>query len=205
MRIAVIGSGYVGLVSGACFSEFGVEVACVDLDKAKIEGLKHGKMPIYEPGLDAAGRQQRRRQAALLHHRPGRRGQSRRCGVHRGRHALAPRRRPCGSLLCLWRGRRDRARARRLYRCRHQIDRPRRHRPQGRGGYPQDPARCVLRCRLQSGIPARRLGDRRFHAPRPRRHRRRDRARPGGDERALSPALSHRDADPLHRRSRRPS
>ncbi len=53
MRIAVIGSGYVGLVSGACFSEFGVEVACVDLDKAKIEGLKNGKMPIYEPGLDA--------------------------------------------------------------------------------------------------------------------------------------------------------
>jgi UDPglucose 6-dehydrogenase len=53
MRIAVIGSGYVGLVSGACFSEFGVEVACVDLDKDKIEGLKNGKMPIYEPGLDA--------------------------------------------------------------------------------------------------------------------------------------------------------
>jgi len=53
MRIAVIGSGYVGLVSGACFSEFGVEVACVDLDKGKIEGLKNGKMPIYEPGLDA--------------------------------------------------------------------------------------------------------------------------------------------------------
>ncbi|HLI20743.1 MAG TPA: UDP-glucose/GDP-mannose dehydrogenase family protein [Stellaceae bacterium] len=52
MRIAVIGSGYVGLVSGACFSEFGVEVACVDLDKAKIDGLKQGKMPIYEPGLD---------------------------------------------------------------------------------------------------------------------------------------------------------
>src|SRR6201996_1649461 len=52
MRMGVIGSGYVGLVSGACFSEFGVEVACVDLDKAKIEGLKNGKMPIYEPGLD---------------------------------------------------------------------------------------------------------------------------------------------------------
>jgi UDPglucose 6-dehydrogenase len=52
MRIAVIGSGYVGLVSGACFSEFGVEVVCVDLDEEKIARLKRGEMPIYEPGLD---------------------------------------------------------------------------------------------------------------------------------------------------------
>ncbi|HVI49836.1 MAG TPA: UDP-glucose/GDP-mannose dehydrogenase family protein [Candidatus Sulfotelmatobacter sp.] len=53
MRIAMIGTGYVGLVSGACFSEFGIEVICVDKDEAKIEGLKQNKMPIYEPGLDA--------------------------------------------------------------------------------------------------------------------------------------------------------
>ncbi|HEX4193488.1 MAG TPA: 3-hydroxyacyl-CoA dehydrogenase NAD-binding domain-containing protein, partial [Stellaceae bacterium] len=53
MRIAVIGSGYVGLVSGACFSEFGVDVVCVDLDEDKIARLKKGEMPIYEPGLDA--------------------------------------------------------------------------------------------------------------------------------------------------------
>ncbi len=52
MRIAVIGSGYVGLVSGACFSEFGVEVICVDQDAEKIARLKRGEMPIYEPGLD---------------------------------------------------------------------------------------------------------------------------------------------------------
>ena len=52
MRIAVIGSGYVGLVSGACFSEFGVDVTCVDLDAEKIARLKRGEMPIYEPGLD---------------------------------------------------------------------------------------------------------------------------------------------------------
>jgi UDPglucose 6-dehydrogenase len=52
MRIAVIGSGYVGLVSGACFSEFGVNVTCVDLDAGKIERLTQGIMPIYEPGLD---------------------------------------------------------------------------------------------------------------------------------------------------------
>ncbi len=52
MRIAVIGSGYVGLVSGACFSEFGVNVVCVDLDADKIARLTRGEMPIYEPGLD---------------------------------------------------------------------------------------------------------------------------------------------------------
>jgi len=52
MRVAVIGTGYVGLVSGACFSEFGVEVICVDKDEAKIDKLKSGIMPIYEPGLD---------------------------------------------------------------------------------------------------------------------------------------------------------
>ena len=53
MRIAVIGTGYVGLVSGACFSEFGVSVVCVDQDEAKIARLRRGEMPIYEPGLEA--------------------------------------------------------------------------------------------------------------------------------------------------------
>ena len=52
MRIAMIGTGYVGLVSGACFSEFGVDVVCVDKDQKKIEMLENGVMPIYEPGLD---------------------------------------------------------------------------------------------------------------------------------------------------------
>jgi len=53
MRIAMIGTGYVGLVSGACFSEFGASVSCVDQDAAKIAGLQRGEMPIYEPGLAA--------------------------------------------------------------------------------------------------------------------------------------------------------
>ena len=52
MRITMIGSGYVGLVSGACFSDFGHDVVCVDKDDAKIAALKAGRMPIYEPGLD---------------------------------------------------------------------------------------------------------------------------------------------------------
>lgn len=52
MRIAMIGSGYVGLVSGACFSEFGIDVTCVDKDAGKIDKLNSGRIPIFEPGLE---------------------------------------------------------------------------------------------------------------------------------------------------------
>lgn len=52
MRIAMVGTGYVGLVSGTCFAEFGFDVICIDKDAAKIERLKKGQSPIYEPGLD---------------------------------------------------------------------------------------------------------------------------------------------------------
>jgi UDPglucose 6-dehydrogenase len=52
MRVAMIGTGYVGLVSGACFSEFGVSVVCVDQDADKVARLERGEMPIFEPGLE---------------------------------------------------------------------------------------------------------------------------------------------------------
>ena len=51
MRVAMIGAGYVGLVSGACFADFGHHVTCVDRDADKIAALKRGVMPIFEPGL----------------------------------------------------------------------------------------------------------------------------------------------------------
>src|ERR1700736_4078771 len=53
MRVAMIGTGYVGLVSGACFADFGHHVVCVDKDADKIAALSRGELPIYEPGLEA--------------------------------------------------------------------------------------------------------------------------------------------------------
>ena len=51
MKIVLIGTGYVGQVTGACLSDVGIDVTCVDIDQNKIDGLKNGILPIYEPGL----------------------------------------------------------------------------------------------------------------------------------------------------------
>ena len=51
MRITIVGAGYVGLVTAACFSEMGNKVICVDINENKVNGIKKGKMPIHEPGL----------------------------------------------------------------------------------------------------------------------------------------------------------
>jgi len=53
MKITIIGAGYVGLVTGTCFSEFGHEVICIDKDIQRIKELQEGTMPIYEPGLES--------------------------------------------------------------------------------------------------------------------------------------------------------
>ena len=53
MKLVVVGTGYVGLVSGACFAEFGYETICIDKDEKRIKSLQLGKCPFYEPGMEA--------------------------------------------------------------------------------------------------------------------------------------------------------
>ena len=74
MKIAVVGSGYVGLVAGACFAENGNDVVCVDKDPAKVRLLQRGQIPIYEPGLEEMVRRNRseKRLTFTTDARPGR-------------------------------------------------------------------------------------------------------------------------------------
>ena len=94
MKICMIGAGYVGLVSGACFAEFGWTVTCVDKDEDRVAKLKRGEVPIYEPGLDELV--ERNVAGGRLHFSNSFR---RRCReqtrISRRRYADAPRRRLC--------------------------------------------------------------------------------------------------------------
>ena len=69
MKIAMIGSGYVGLVSGACFADFGHDVVCVDKDERKISNLDQNIMPIYEPGLASLVKRMCKRSVKLIYSR----------------------------------------------------------------------------------------------------------------------------------------
>ena len=127
MNIAVVGTGYVGLVTGACFAEFGVNVTCVDVDTTKVDKLNEGIIPIYEPGLDTivdknveAGRLHFTTDLAQAVARFHRR-------VSRRRHAAKRRRLARHELLSAG-GKRRRRGDERLQSARHEIDRSRRHR-----------------------------------------------------------------------------
>ena len=88
MRIAMIGTGYVGLISGACFADFGHQVTCVDKDADKVAALTRGEIPIFEPGLDALVASNIAAGRLAFTTDLGRQG---RRGVHCGRHPVPAR------------------------------------------------------------------------------------------------------------------
>ena len=91
MNITMIGSSYVGLVSGACLADFGHRVVCVDKDRAKIDALRQGEIPIFEPGLDqiVADNAKSGRLSFTSRSRAGRRRGG--CRLSRCRHTVAAR------------------------------------------------------------------------------------------------------------------
>ena len=123
MRIAMIGTGYVGLVSGACFADFGHRVTCVDKERRKIDGLNAGVMPIWEPGLEALVKANVERGRLTFTTDLAAGGRRRRSGVHRRRHAGAARRRPCRPDLRVRSGSRARQGDQAGHGRRHQVDR----------------------------------------------------------------------------------
>ena len=199
MRVAMIGTGYVGLVSGACFADFGHEVTCVDKDEAKIAALERGEIPIYEPGLDdlvesnvKAGRLKFTTELApavkaadavfIAVGTPARRGDG---------HA---------DLSYVYGAAREIAAAMDGF----TVVITKSTVPVGTGDevervIAETQRRLRLRGGVEPGVPARGRGHPRLQASRPHRGRHRRRARPRGDERALSAALPQPRAAPVHR------
>ena len=177
VNITVIGTGYVGLVAGACLAETGNDVVCADVDAAKIDGLKRNVLPIYEPGLDALVERNQAQGRLRVHHR--RRGGGRaRPRSSSSRWARRPDEDGSADLQHVLGGRRD--------------DRPAPW-TRERSSSPSPPCRSARRRRcarpsrehaqlpfhvvLEPGVPEGRRGGRRLHEARPRRARRRERLR----------------------------
>ena len=166
MRIAMIGSGYVGLVSGACFAQFGHDVVCVDKEAAKIERLRKGEIPIYEPGLDAlVADNARSGRLTFSTDLPDAVGNADAVFIAVG----TPTRRGDGhaDLSYVYAAAAEIAQAiTRLHRDRDQVDRAGRDRPGSRPHHPGSAAGSRIRRGVESGVPARGRGDRGFHEAR---------------------------------------
>ena len=198
MRIVMIGAGYVGLVTGTCLADFGHEVVCVDTQADKVAALRLGHVPIYEPGLERTGSSQPERRAPVLRDEPqGGRARSE-SHFHRRRHAVAGGGRLGRSQLRACRRARDRRGDRGLHRRRREVDGSGRLLRRGRADHRRAGAAREIRSRIQSGIPARRRGDRGFQAARPDRRRRRRRASGRGDARDVPPHGWSRRSACLH-------
>ena len=174
MNICVVGTGYVGLVTGAVFADLGNDVVCVDNDRAKIESLRAGRMPIYEPGLEEMVVRNTQDAPAVLHHGPRRRRPPVRRDLHRRRHALEGQR---GNRPVPGRGGGDRDRPRDgpLQGGGQQVHLAGGHgrlRPRGDQPAPADAHR--VRRGLQPRVPPRGLRHRGHSPARPHRHRRPD-------------------------------
>ena len=188
--IAVIGTGYVGLVTAAGFAELGSEVWCVDIDAEKIARLNRGEIPIYEPGLAECVAAQPR--AAALLHRAGAGARARAAAVRRRRHAadLLGRRRPVGGP----RGGRRRCRLR-PPRAGDEVDRAGRHRRRD-PAHLRRPGQVGLRLRVLPRVPQGGLGARGLPGPRPGRGRRRRRLGRRRRGRAVRAARARRSSAP---------
>ena len=172
MRVTMIGTGYVGLVSGACFADFGHTVTCVDKDASKIERLQKGEIPIFEPGLDELVKDNVEQGRLSFTTDP--------TAAIRDADAIfiavgTPSRRGDGhaDLSYVYAAAEEIAGLMNGYtRRRHQIDSAGGHGRRSRGHHQEDEPERGFRRGLEPGIPARRRRHRRFQAPgsRGRRH-----------------------------------